>query len=395
MTWPINSRPEDEVTLDVPTEILCSYHYFSEVDMGAIRRWGTRIIGDSGAFSAMSLGKPIDRERFHQWASTWADDLFWVASLDVIGDVQGTRRNWQAAQEDGLKLVPTLHYGESTQALAWYVEQGVDFLGLGGMVPYSSEPARLMRWLIPMFKWARDNAPHVRFHGWGISHPRLVDTLPWWSTDSSGFSSVFRFGTLRLWLPQSGRFVSVSMDGYSVRKYARTLKRFYGVSNWRTVAVSKPANRREVGRVAYKALQLYSEWLRARQRVTPPASLAPRMGAWAGADQGPLQVAAINQNDLAFQPGGGAKISEGPLGATPTAASAGDAGEGASLHPEASGTVGPRSVAASGRAGSAQIESIHPNFGPSPFGATGSPDCQVVKAIDPQDAGASRLTTDK
>ena len=215
--WPIN-QPDDPTRLDVPTDILCSFHYFGDIDMGAMRSWGTRIIGDSGAFSAMSTGKPIEREVFHAWADRWRDDLLWVAALDVIGDAEASYQNWLAARRDGLELVPTIHYGEGTVQLDRFAEEGATLIGLGGMVPYSSEKDRLMRWCLMMHRHARDHHPQVRFHGWGISHPYLVDNLPWWSTDSSGFSSCFRFGTLRLWEPRRGRFVGVDLNG---RDHAR------------------------------------------------------------------------------------------------------------------------------------------------------------------------------
>ena len=142
--WPIN-QPDDPTRLDVPTDILCSFHYFGDIDMGAMRSWGTRIIGDSGAFSAMSLGKPIEREEFHAWAARWDDALLWVAALDVIGDAEASYQNWQAARRDGLELVPTIHYGEGTAQLDKFAEEGATLIGLGGMVPYSSEKEQLMR----------------------------------------------------------------------------------------------------------------------------------------------------------------------------------------------------------------------------------------------------------
>jgi hypothetical protein len=268
---PLNT-PNDVVTLDEPTDILCSYHYFSDVDMAQVHGWGTRIIGDSGAFSAETSGKPIDREKFHEWAAKWGDSLWWVASLDVIGNAPATRRNWEAAQADGLNLVPSIHYGATVSDLDWYVEQGVDFLGLGGMVAYSSEKARLMRWLIPLFRHVRDHAPHVRFHGWGISHPELLDKLPFYSTDSSGFSSAFRFATLRLWDVDKARFYTVDLDGKEPAKYARLLREHYGI-HWKKIAVSTPEVRRDLGRVAVKAVQHYGRWLRSRQQVTAPRSL--------------------------------------------------------------------------------------------------------------------------
>lgn len=274
---PLNT-PDDAVTLDDPTDILCSYHYFSEVDVAQVQGWGTRIIGDSGAFSAETSGKPIDREQFHAWAERWRDNLWWTASLDVIGNPTETRRNWQAALGDGLNLVPTIHYGATTADLDWYVERGVDFIGLGGMVAYTAEKARLMRWLIPIFRHVRDHAPHVRFHGWGVSHPEMLDKLPFYSTDSSGFSSVFRFGTLRLWDVDRARFVGVNLDGRELARYSRLLREHYGI-DWRKVAVSTPETRRDLGRVAIKAVQHYGRWLRARQQVTPPESLADRPSA--------------------------------------------------------------------------------------------------------------------
>lgn len=308
--WQIN-QPGDATPLSVPTDILCSYHYFSKLDMAQIASWGTRIIGDSGAFSAMSGGVPIDRESFHAWAHRWRDSLFWVAALDEIGDAEASYQNWLAARADGLELVPTIHYGEGTAQLDKFAEEGATLIGLGGMVPYSSEKERLMRWTLMMHRHARDHHPHVRFHGWGISHPYLVDNLPWWSTDSSGFSSCFRFGSLRLWHPRRGRFFSVDLNGRDLAKHAKLLRDVY-IIDWKLIAESKPENRRELGRVAIRSVQLYAEWLQRRQRVSPPELLAAKLG------DGPLQVAAMGAPEMqpikALNPSNGApdRVS-GPL----------------------------------------------------------------------------------
>lgn len=312
-TAPINSRPGDEVMLDVPTDILASYHYFAKIDVGRVHSWGTRIIGDSGAFSALSLGAPIDREEFHAWAHRWRDDLFWCAALDVIGDPDGTFVNWQAARDDGLDLVPTLHYGEPASAMDRYVEAGVDFLGLGGMVPYGSEPERLMRWCLSMHRHAAKHHPHVRFHGWGVSHPLLLDNLPWWSTDSSGFASAFRFGRLRLFEPRRGRYVGVDLNGREIAPYRPLLRREYGITDWKTVATSTPETRRAVGRLAIRSMQLYAKWLQRRQRVAPPASLVPALDRVVG----PLQPGAIGnptaETVMAINPDDGFAPKVGPL----------------------------------------------------------------------------------
>jgi|SRR5690625_2926499 len=284
------NQPGDVTVLDVPTDILCSYHYFHAIDMAKVQEWGTRIIGDSGAFSAMSGGVPIDREEFHAWADRWRDALFWTAALDVIGDAEASYQNWIAARRDGLELVPTLHYGEGTASLDRFAEEGATLIGLGGMVPYSSEKDRLMRWCLQMHRHARDHHPHVRFHGWGISHPFLVDNLPWWSTDSSGFSSCFRFGTLRLWDPRKGRFFGVDLNGRDLAKHARLLRETYNV-DWKLISRSTPENRRPLGRVALRAVQLYASWLQRRQAVSAPALLADKIGR---GRVGPDQIAAVS-----------------------------------------------------------------------------------------------------
>ena len=268
--WPIN-QPDDPTRLDVPTDILCSFHYFGDIDMGAMRLWGTRIIGDSGAFSAMSTGKPIEREVFHAWADRWRDALLWVAALDVIGDAEASYQNWQAARRDGLELVPTIHYGEGTAQLDRFAEEGATLIGLGGMVPYSSEKDRLMRWCLMMHRHARDHHPQVRFHGWGISHPYLVDNLPWWSTDSSGFSSCFRFGTLRRW--------AVAVVGSNIVGAVADTLIFLGVA-FGPAAIMPALLGQLVGKLWATVAYLILGWLFARlvlSKVMPSAEVkAPR-----------------------------------------------------------------------------------------------------------------------
>lgn len=363
--WQIN-QPGDATPLSVPTDILCSYHYFSKLDMGAIASWGTRIIGDSGAFSAMTSGSPIDREEFHAWADRWKGSLFWAAALDEIGDAAASFANWQAARRDGLELVPTIHYGEGTAQLDRFAEEGATLIGLGGMVPYSSEKERLMRWTLMMHRHARDHHPQVRFHGWGISHPYLVDNLPWWSTDSSGFSSCFRFGTLRLWVPKRGRFVSVDLNGREAAKHATLLRETYGV-DWKLVSTSTPANRRPLGRVALRSVQLYAAWLQRRQAVSPPALLLPKLQP---DEHGPLQSAAVSP---AFNEGIDVPGPEGRAGVP---------------------RVGPLAVAALGAPSMQPTKALSPDdaAGPLSVGAMGGPFSAQTQAVTPDGTSIQKFT---
>lgn len=263
--------PLDDVPLAYPVNVLVSYHYFNKADVGQMKRWGLRIIGDSGAFSAQSQNAPIDRDEFFAWARHWRDDLYWIASLDVIGDPEQSFLNWQAAPDD-LRLIPTVHYGEDPSMMDRYVENGADLIGLGGMVPYKSEPQRLLRWCLSMMRYARDNHPHVRFHGWGVSHPTLMMNLPWWSVDSSGFSAAYRYGMLKLFDPVAHKRLNIPLNGVKVAKYAALLRDHYDV-DWRRITTSHPGNRRDLVRVSIRSMQLLERYLQQRHKVTAPASL--------------------------------------------------------------------------------------------------------------------------
>lgn len=264
--------------LRYPVNVLISYHYFKESNVAEIQGWGLRIIGDSGAYSADSQGVVIDVDSFAEWIVRWRANLHWVASLDVIGDQTGSWDNWLALRSMGLETVPTIHYGDDPRALDRYVERGVDFMGLGGMVPYKSEPKRLLRWCLSVMRYARDNHPHLRFHGWGVTHPDLVMNLPWWSVDSSGFSASYRYGRASLFDPRTGKKIAVQLDGREVAKHARLLRDVYGV-DWRDVAVSTSETRRAVVRMSFRSAQLLEDYLSRRHRVTPPASLGePEQG---------------------------------------------------------------------------------------------------------------------
>lgn len=265
---------DPRVVLDYPVNALTSFHYFGTANIAEMASWGLRIIGDSGAFSADASGQPITADDLYEWAYRWRDSFVWVASLDVIGDPRRSWDNWVNSPSD-LKMVPTVHYGADPTELRRYVDRGADLIGLGGMVPFKSEPERLLRWCLSMMRYARDNFPHVRFHGWGVTHPILLNRLPWWSVDSSGFGSGYRYGRLTLFDPDLNKKITVQMDGKQAARHASLIRRHYGIS-WRDVAVSIPENRPVVIRTAMRTMQLVEESLRRKHRVSAPDSVASK-----------------------------------------------------------------------------------------------------------------------
>lgn len=234
--------------------VLCSYHYFKDYDF--TRLPDLNIIADSGAFSARSQGATITVDDLAAWAKDWSGVFKWVASLDVIGDPDGTRRNWERMRDrHNLEAIPTIHWGSDPALMDWYVEQGVDLIGLGGMVGKSSD--KQMRWLVSVFKHQQRHHPDLGFHGWGVTSPKVL-RLPFYSVDSSGWASVFRFGTVVVRDPRNGALHKYQADGRDLKKkphIARLLRAEYGIDP-DDVLVSDSSNRQLHARVALAALHV-------------------------------------------------------------------------------------------------------------------------------------------
>lgn len=257
-------------TLDYPVNALVSFHYYKRVDIGAMARGGLRMIGDSGAFSALSTGVPIDLGEFAEWATRWRNSLLWTASLDVIGDTRGTWKNYRTLRDrHSLDVIPTVHYGAAPTALDKYAADGVDFVGLGGMVGRKGQPKHLLRWCLSMFRYQRDNYPAMRFHGWGVTHKLLVNSLPWYSVDSSGAGAAYRYGRLVLYDPEAYRTVTVAMDATEIYKHANLLRKHYGVRPT-DIASSTSTTRRALIRASARSNQLVEAHLRRKFNVSPP-----------------------------------------------------------------------------------------------------------------------------
>ena len=265
----LSAAMNEDVALRHPVNALISFHYFGNRDIAEMQSWGLRLIGDSGAYSALTQNKPINIDDFAAWGLRWRDNLAWIASLDVIGDKEASFKNYKTLRGKGLDVIPTIHYGCDPAEMDRYAADGVDFMGLGGMVVRKSEAQRLLRWTLSVFRYARDNHPQMRFHGWGITHSQLLLTLPWYSVDSSGFSSSYRFARLSLFDSRIGKNIGIELDGKEIFKHSDLLFREYGVDP-EAVKVSTPATRRDLVRLSIASVQHQEDFLRARHKVSPP-----------------------------------------------------------------------------------------------------------------------------
>ena len=129
----------------------------------------------------------------------------------------------QAAQQLGHNTIPAVILDVDD-------EQGVDLMGLGGMVGRSSD--KQMRWLVSVFKHQQRHHPDLVFHGWGVTSPKVL-RLPFYSVDSSGWTSVFRYGQVTVRDPRTGQRYKYQANGRDLKtkpKIARLLRTEYGIN---------------------------------------------------------------------------------------------------------------------------------------------------------------------
>lgn len=187
---PDRNEFNDELAAFRPA-MLCSYVYLSQ---GFEERRRSEIMRswslDSGAFSAMTLGKTIDRHAYHDLAKELlATDplLVEVFALDVIGDWRASLANTEAAWAEGIPAIPTFHVGEPEDALR-VMARDYPKIALGGMVRYR----RRLEWAEQCFArvWPKP------IHGLGLSDVKAVLTLPFHSVDSSSWvTGPWKWGT--------------------------------------------------------------------------------------------------------------------------------------------------------------------------------------------------------
>lgn len=251
-----------------------SYYYAKKWNLDEYDQF--RIVGDSGAYSARTQGVTITNDELGEWANKWRHRLFWVACMDVAGNQNLTRKNWNYLNNHyNLQSIPSIHMGDAPKMMDYYTERGCDFIGLGGLAGGGEQPKAQMRWLISVFKYARKNHPQVRFHGWGLTKEE-TKRLPFWSVDSSSWGSGYRYGTVILRHPRNNKRISFRTDGQGVYdpRVLELLTKCYNTKP-SDVSYSTAETRKNIVKVSALSMSVYEQNMR---RLHRPGISAPTWG---------------------------------------------------------------------------------------------------------------------
>lgn len=183
---------------------------------------------DSGAFTqwkeAVKWAKRTGRNRWDYFNTT----AFWTyvdqyaefiqgnriaidyySNVDVIGNGELT---WKVQQylEDAhdLKPVPVVHYRDDIRWLRHYLDKGYNLIALGMMG--GTTTTGIGHWLDACFDMVCDNParlPSVRIHGFAMSVFKYLWKYPWWSVDSTSWTTYAAYGGLYIPHYRKGKFV--------------------------------------------------------------------------------------------------------------------------------------------------------------------------------------------
>ena len=192
--------------------VLCSYHFFRThniaklVERLTVNGLPPDIFVDSGAFSAASIGAEVSFDGYCEWIAKWREHFTVYSTLDVIGNAGATQRNTEEMERQGFAPLPVVHFGTDLRRLDVLAER-YRYIALGGMVGRGLPST--MKFVAACF--ARTNPACTVFHGFGMTSTRMLMNFPWYSVDSSSWSSAYRFGSLKLFDQRNGAWATIAI----------------------------------------------------------------------------------------------------------------------------------------------------------------------------------------
>lgn len=201
---------EDNRTLFQNREnLLASYFYFNNEAKGKKTNYDEVIdlershdlFIDSGAFSAWNNNVEVDINKYIEFLLGHKFSLY--AGLDVIHNAEATWKNQKYMESKGLKPLPTFHVGSHEDFLRQCLEY--ESFCIGGMA-FGNDPQPT---LDKIWSMIIKRAPNAKVHGFALTDPYFMTLYPWYSVDSSSWTSPSRFG--RFGLFNNGRITTISL----------------------------------------------------------------------------------------------------------------------------------------------------------------------------------------
>lgn len=162
---------------------------------------------DSGAYSALSCGKPIRVEDYIEYVKEHKDCFEIYANLDDITSPEKTWENQRKMEAAGLTPLPVYHMNEPEKYLRMAMEY--PYFATGGMA--KSAASSLQHQLDTVFRIicpkSNDYYPTNKVHGFGTSKPSIIVSYPFYSVDSSSWVKYGLYGMVLIPKIFKGKFI--------------------------------------------------------------------------------------------------------------------------------------------------------------------------------------------
>ncbi len=183
---------------------LFSYYYHGALTGGAPTKdiiashdRGLDLFLDSGAFTAFTKDVNISVDQFAAFIHDTKEFWTCVSNLDDTSkNEKKSYENQKALESLGCTVQPVFHTREDPKWLVKYLDEGYDYIFIGGMVPEST--AWLQVWLDDLFHnylTKPDGTARVKLHGFGLTDQLLMFRYPWHSVDSTSWLMTGIFGS--------------------------------------------------------------------------------------------------------------------------------------------------------------------------------------------------------
>ena len=178
-----------------------------------------KLMLDSGAFSAWKQGLTINLDEYIAYIKRNEQWLHTYVNLDVIPGAPGRRAtqeemeaaakasyvNLKKMHKAGLSPMPVFHMGESFDWLHRLLDDGEEYIGIGGMGNATNNGQ--IHFLDRVFTILTDQAGEamVKTHGLGVASFILLKRYPWTTCDATSWVLTAAMGSIYVPITRAGK----------------------------------------------------------------------------------------------------------------------------------------------------------------------------------------------
>jgi len=157
-----------------------------------------------------------DTDEFWKYVDDYADfvkkhikylDIY--ANVDVIFNPELSWKVLKYLEKKGLKPLPVVHYGSDLKWLKKHIDEGYDYIGIGG-IGQEVDVNTYYIWADRVFDKICDTEkrlPIVKTHGFAVTSVKLLFAYPWYSVDSTSWVLTGRFGSVYVPIRREDKYI--------------------------------------------------------------------------------------------------------------------------------------------------------------------------------------------